>query len=90
MTFVETLIRCVELDRARRAGNTGRQDDYNQLALQLPQHTRVAYAVIPEEPQNYDGARFGGPWPTCGVTVVKMLYPPSYASHRNPGNWRTG
>ena len=81
--------RCVELDNARRAGNTGSQDDYNHLALQLPQHTRVAYALIPVEPQNYDAARFGGAWPSGGVTVVKMLYPPSYASHRNAGNWRT-
>jgi hypothetical protein len=90
MTFVKTLIRCVELDMARRAGHTGSQEDYNQLAVQLPQHTRVAYAVIPVEPHNYDVARFGGDWPSGGVTVVKMLYPPSYASHRSPGNWRTG
>ena len=65
-------------------------EEYNMSAEELPQHTRVAFLSIVDEPLNYDMARFGGPWPTGGVVMVKLLYPPSYSTWRNQQNWHTG
>ena len=75
---------------ARQQGWTGTVEEYNRMAMELPQHTRVAFLVIREAPHHYDPVRFGGPWPEGGVIVVKLRYPPTYSSWRNSANWRTG
>ena len=78
-----------ELSEDRQAGNTGSQTNYNQLARELPQHSRIAVIYVEEEPEGW--ADWGyGPWPEGGILLVKSREPPSYRSWRLMANWHTG
>ena len=80
--------RKAELDVARVAGNTGTLTQYHVLAMELPQHLRVAVTNQVAEPQGYNPVRFGGPW--VPALVLKTRVPPTYQSWRTETHWRTG
>ena len=62
--------------------------NYNQLASEIPQHTRVAVFLLEEEPAGWSEERHG-PWPgPCWI--IKLYYPPTYKSWRGAQNWHTG
>ena len=80
--------------------------NYNQLASEIPQHTRVAVFLQEEEPAPTWGRGAGrgpaGVWVGAGwrvevhgpwpgpCWVIKLYYPPTYKSWRGAQNWHTG
>ena len=88
LVCVMYVCRKAELDGARVAGNTGTLTQYHALAMELPQHLRIAICNQVAEPQGYNPERFGGPW--VPALVLKTRVPPTYQSWRTEAHWRTG
>ena len=82
-----TATREYELRQSRADGHTGSLADYNELASQLPQHTRVLHSIQSTRPQGYNEA-VHGPWPGP-MQLIKCQIPSSHKSPSNRSNLNT-
>ena len=76
------------MHRVRTAGMTGDQRQYNEVARELPQHTRVAVLELLEEPPGWLEVGHGV-FPGAS-DVLKLRYPPTWKSWRCGAYWHAG